>query len=376
MINPFLISGYKSPGYFCDREKETERIISAIKNNRHLTLFSNRRLGKTGLLHHVIYKLKKSKEYNLIYFDIFATKNINDFINEFSKGVIFSPTNDSKSFIQKIGTVFKSIKPSITYDSLTGIPSISFSFNTTKEAFNSLESVFSILEQSNKHNVVFIDEFQQVTAFPQKTMEAVLRTHIQKLNNSTFIFSGSQKHLLLSMFGEHNRPFYQSSELMLLEKIEKNKYKKFIQSKFKKNNINIDYEALNFILEWTKVHTYYVQYVCNKIFSSAENEININDVKYQCSLILNENEPLYLNYRNLLSNFQWELLKAIALEDGIKKITSKEFIHKYKLGSASSIQRGIKSLLLKELISYEENKYYLQDVFFSKWFSFKYNSFR
>ncbi len=376
MINPFLISGYKSPGYFCDREKETERIISAIKNNRHLTLFSNRRLGKTGLLHHVIYKLKKSKEYNLIYFDIFATKNINDFINEFSKGVIFSPTNDSKNFIEKIGTIFKSIKPSITYDPLTGIPSISFSFNTTKEAFNSLESIFSLLAKNDKQNIVFIDEFQQVGNYPEKTMEAVLRTHIQKLNNSTFIFSGSQKHLLLSMFGEHNRPFYQSSELMLLEKIEKNKYKKFIQSKFKKNNITIDSEVVNFILEWTKVHTYYVQYVCNKIFSSAENKISIEDAKYQCSLILNENEPLYLNYRNLLSNFQWELLKAIALEDGIKKITSKEFIQKYKLGSASSIQRGIKSLLLKELISYEENKYYLQDVFFSRWFSFKYNNFR
>ena len=176
------------------------------------------------------------------------------------------------------------------------------------------------------------------------------------------------------MFGEHNRPFYQSTELMQLEKIEKKKYSNFISKHFKKNNISISQEANEFILEWTKIHTYYVQYVCNKIFSSAKSRININDVKHQCSLILNENEPLYLNYRNLLSSFQWDLLKAIALENKIKKITSKEFIHKYKLGSASSVQRGIKALLKKNLISYEDEYYSLQDVFFSKWFSFKFKN--
>jgi hypothetical protein len=30
--NPFVISGYISPEYFCDRELETEKIISALKN--------------------------------------------------------------------------------------------------------------------------------------------------------------------------------------------------------------------------------------------------------------------------------------------------------------------------------------------------------
>ncbi len=374
MRNPFLISGYRSPSYFCNRKMETKRIVSAIRNNRNLTLFSQRRLGKTGLLHHVFYILAKEKEFNLIYIDIFATKNLNQFVNEFAQGVFVGLTDKSKSIFDRVGKVFKSIKPSITYDPLTGAPSINFNFNSEDETHSSLNTIFALLAKSKKSNVIVIDEFQQVLNYPNEKMEALLRMHIQKSNNSTFIFSGSQKHLLLSMFGEYNRPFYQSSELMQLGKIDKAEYKKFIHKKFQSNKINIEPEAIDFILEWTKDHTYYVQYVCNKLFSSAANKITLDFAKHQCSLILEENEPLYLSYRNLLSSFQWELLKAIALEGEVIKITSNDFILKYKLNSPSSVQRGIKSLIAKELITFEDKKYFLQDIFFSRWFGVKFNS--
>jgi hypothetical protein len=50
--NPFLIVGYYSPEYFCDREAETQQIVSALQNDRNISLISPRRFGKTGLIHH------------------------------------------------------------------------------------------------------------------------------------------------------------------------------------------------------------------------------------------------------------------------------------------------------------------------------------
>lgn len=44
--NPFLITGYQGPDYFCDREKETASLMSALKNGRNITLISPRRMGK------------------------------------------------------------------------------------------------------------------------------------------------------------------------------------------------------------------------------------------------------------------------------------------------------------------------------------------
>jgi uncharacterized protein len=59
--NPFLIAGYHSPAYFCDRERETEKIISALTNDRNISLISPRRIGKTGLILHVFNQLSTGK---------------------------------------------------------------------------------------------------------------------------------------------------------------------------------------------------------------------------------------------------------------------------------------------------------------------------
>ena len=69
--NPFVISGYHGPNWFCDRLLETKRLISFVKNGNNVTLFALRRLGKTGLIHHVFHQLaaaKKQLAYMLIFF--------------------------------------------------------------------------------------------------------------------------------------------------------------------------------------------------------------------------------------------------------------------------------------------------------------------
>ena len=54
--NPFIVGGYISPHYFCDREKETEQLIRNITNGRNVVIISTRRMGKTGLIRHCFYQ--------------------------------------------------------------------------------------------------------------------------------------------------------------------------------------------------------------------------------------------------------------------------------------------------------------------------------
>ena len=41
--NPFILRGYISDAYFCDREKETIDLIREIKNGNNITLIAPRR---------------------------------------------------------------------------------------------------------------------------------------------------------------------------------------------------------------------------------------------------------------------------------------------------------------------------------------------
>ena len=83
--------------------------------------------------------------------------------------------------------------------------------------------------------------------------------------------------------------------------------------------------------------------------------------------ILKENEPVYYNFRNLLTDYQFKLLKAIAKEKAVAMPNSKDFIYKYKLNTPSSVESALKALSDKEMIYYEEGKYLVYDVFLSLW---------
>jgi len=367
--NPFIVSGYLCPQYFCDREQETVRIVSAIKNQRHLTLFSLRRMGKTGLIKHVFHQFNEEKEIIPVYLDIMPTANLAEFTSNFAKAV-FSTLAKKESAIKKLLTGIASLRPTLTYDSVTGNPEVSIKVNNNIEASQSLEIIFQYIEHQKKQVVCAIDEFQQISLYPESNVEAELRKHIQQLSNAIFIFSGSRKRTLSEIFSSPNRPFFNSTEIMEIGKIDTDVYKSFISDQFLSNGEKINTEALSLIEGYTSMHTFFVQYLCNRLFSENYKNIGADEVNMMYLTILAENEPVYSNYINLLTPFQMSLLRAIARNKEKRGITSKEFIKQNNLGAASSINTAIKSLLDKEFIYIESGNYQLLDRFFSGWLAY------
>lgn len=368
-INPFPILGYKSPEYFCDRQVETNRLKSALSNQRNVTLISLRKMGKTALIFHLFHSLNKNNK--VIYLDLLPTSSLKDFINSFSKAIV-TQFADKPTKIQTFLRHFSQLRPTFSIDPLTGSPNVQFKFDSKEEQYRSLEQLFDFIQSKRTQTVVAIDEFQQILKYPEKNIEALLRSQIQQLNNINFIFSGSNKHMLLSMFSDHGRPFYQSTELLFLDRIDKQEYAKFIHSKFEKANKSIELDHILNILDWTDSHTYYVQYFFNKLYELEYNEINdnfINALKHQ---ILIENEVNYFNYRNLLTKYQFTLAYAIAKEGSVSKPTSGKFINRHGLKSDSSVRRGLEALLNKEIIYKENYSYKLYDIFFARWFEWRF----
>jgi hypothetical protein len=369
-INPFLTTGYISTEYFCDRISETENLIRLLRNGNNVTLISQRRIGKTGLIQHVFEKLKTDTEVTTIYVDIFSTRTIEDFIKQISESILKKfpeKTTVGKSFWDFI----KSLRPLITFDNITGDPQVQINYQTENEKTHTLQNIFEILEKQNKRVIVAIDEFQQITEYPEKNIEANLRSQIQFLKNTTFIFCGSKRKLLTDMFSNAKRPFYMSTQLMFLDKIERNEYKGFIENKFNKNNISVDSAAIELILDLTKTYTFYTQKLCNRIYSYHPEKVFRENVVSAFSEIIEENRLGYIQLRELLTKAQWNYLIAIAKEDEISKITGQEFLMKYKIGTASNSKRLIEALTEKDLITelpgLTVTSYTINDVFLFHW---------
>jgi hypothetical protein len=371
ITNPFITSGYIEPEYFCNRTEESKKLLSAISSRRNLTLISLRRMGKTGLLKHVKYLSEHQKnKYSVIYVDLLPTMNGNEMLNLISSALVRMKKNE-KGFFSKILSVLSSLRPKLTYDSLTGQPAIELSIQSASDVQSGFNSILQLISDI-KHDLVFMfDEFQQISRYPEKNIEQMLRSVIQSYP-IPFIFSGSSRHMLENMFLSADRPFYQSSELMYLDKIKEEDYSKFIGEFFLKAGKRIEPEVLQKIFVWTRLHTYNVQYVCNLLFENNSAIISnnlINKIFYE---ILISYEPLFASYRNLIPTHQFKLLQAIAIEDGITQPTSGKFITNHNLTSASSVNTSLKALEDKEMITRDGNKWIVYDVFFSRWLEYNY----
>jgi hypothetical protein len=366
-FNPFILGRYESPDYFCDRIKELKRVDNSINNQRNLTIISHRRLGKTGLILHFFNQIQKQKDQLCIYIDLMHTRSTEDFINTFAKSVIGKFDTKTTRILKSFTGIVKNIRPSISIDSMTGEPTVDILLQDPNRKESTIEEIFTYLKSQKKNIIIAFDEFQQINHYPEKNLEALLRSHIQQTTNTTFIFSGSQKHLLLSMFSDSSRPFYQSTELLNLEKINREEYAKFISYHFENNRRIIEPDAINLILELTEVYTFYVQFLCNKLFSTNIKKVTTELVIKTMLQILKEQEVIYYNYRNLMTAHQFDLLRAIASEGLVKMPTAKDFIQKHKLSAASTIKTSLNSLINKEMILDDDQGYKVYDVFFAQW---------
>ena len=178
--------------------------------------------------------------------------------------------------------------------------------------------------------------------------------------------------MLENMFLSAGRPFYQSSELMYLDQINENEYREFIKDQFIKSGRKITGEAIDGIFEWTRLHTYYVQYVCNLIYESGDPKTDKADLNKVFLRILTDFEPQYISYRNLLPSHQFRLLRAIASENMVKTPTGGKFISDHNLTSPSSVSTSLRALQEKEMIVRENGKWLVYDIFFSRWLEYNY----
>lgn len=371
MENPFVIKSYESKELFCDREEELQLMLRNCINGTNMTLISQRRVGKTGLVLRLFDELRDVRpDIHTIYFDIFASRNIDDFIKLMAEATMKRfPSKTSVG--EKLLTFIKSLRPQLSFDTITGEPQLQIAYQTAHEKEFTLKGLFEFLDRQNEKIVIAIDEFQQIRDYPEQNMEALLRTYIQQTHNLCFIFCGSKKHMMADIFANEKKPFYNSTIFVSLDKISEESYSSFIRRLFNERQRSITDEALQFILDWTRRHTYYTQQLCHTIYANDSESITIDDVKLACEELMKQGEAVYLQYRQMLTDKQWSYLIAVAKEGSVQQITASAFLKDHKIGTPSVSRRLAEALcekgLLNDNVTLEGTIYSLNDVFLSHW---------
>lgn len=368
MNNPFVTNGYAGPEYFCDREKETKQITELLVNENNIALISPRRIGKTELIHHCFAQPEIKDNYHTFIIDIYSTNSVSDLVNVFGKTITDTLKPLGRSVWEKFINVVASLRSEISFD-INGQPSWGLGIGEIKNPETTLDEIFYYLGNADKPCIVAIDEFQQITNYGDKRVEALLRTCVQRCVNSHFIFSGSHRHLMGEIFTSPARPFYQSVTLMNLKPLEIGKYRTFAIEKFEERGKSLDADVVDEIYQRFDGITSYMQRIMNVLFlktpegGKCSADMIDDAIDYNISIASDTYEALLRQ----MPEKQRNVFIAISTEGEARNVRSGAFAKKYHLPSPSSVNSAIKGLLEKDFITQRGDAYVVYDKFFDLW---------
>lgn len=368
MRNPFVTNGYAGAEYFCDRVEETEDLRSLLTNEHNVALISPRRLGKTELISHVFDCEEFKESYYCFLVDIYASKNLSDFVNILGKSVLDTLKPKGRAAWEKFLGAISSIRPEISFD-INGQPSWSVGLGEIRNPATTLGEIFSYLQSADRPCIVAIDEFQQITKYGDATIEAAIRTYVKQTTNAHFIFSGSHRHLMDGIFTSPSRPFYQGVTIMNLKPLSLQKYTEFAIEKFSERGKSIDPDVVGILYSRFDAVTSYIHRVLNVLFSRTDTgeKCSTDMIDEAIDFIVRLSSDTYESLLYQMPVKQRDVFLAIASERNAREISGSRFVKKYGLLSSSSVSSAVKGLLDKDFITNDLGSYSVYDKFFLLW---------
>ena len=367
--NPFTLKEIPAGAAFCDREKELSDLLGFANGQSNALLYSPRRYGKTSLIKRVQDVLAADKTLTA-YADLFGVASMEEMAGKIVKA-IYVITRKDEGLFKKAIRFLTSFRPVLSPSADGGI-SISVQPAYKVGGLDLLDETMESLDKFVK-NVsmpvhIVLDEFQEITEIGNSlAVEGTLRHHIQKIQ-CAFVFVGSRRRILLEMFNNRKRPFFQSAINYELKTLPIKALSAFIVSRFAESGKRIKAEAAVDICDLLKQHPYYVQKFCFFLFDRIKAEVTPSDIAQTYQLVMESEKALFESILRRLTTKQMAVLTAIAKEPG-KKLYSASYMAKHNLKSTGGNSGSLQVLTREDLVeeSRPNGAWKVVDPLFKEW---------
>ena len=349
-VNPFTLKEIPEGSAFCDRQKELKDLIGFGSAGENVLLYSPRRYGKTSLVRKVQGHLESDGAITA-YCDLFGISSVEDIAGRIARS-IYTITRKDESLFQKAIRFLTSFRPVLSPSPDGGV-SVSVQPAYRSESWelldNTLESLEKFVQDVPNLVHVVLDEFQEITEIQDSLrVEGRLRNYIQRMKCG-FVFVGSRRRILLAMFSDRTRPFFQSTINYELGTLPREELIDFMVSKFEETGKVLSKDLGAHVCDLFGHHPYYIQKFCFFLFDRVERTVTPEDVSEIYRLVLESERALFEAVLRRLTAKQIALLTAVATEP-TKKLFAAEYMERHGLKSTGGIQRGLSVLTGEDLV--------------------------
>lgn len=357
MHSPFPYDRLPNTLEFFGRVKEFEDISTIVKYSNNLLIHSKRRMGKSSLIK--TFFAKNSQEFSTIYVDIFDITSKEDFAQQLLTAVSNIGGFDLKTTIKKFSTLFKRVRVEPTIDP----KSLEYSIKpivATLSFEEMMEDFFNSITELSKTNkiILAIDEFQQIATISDIKLDAILRKNIQERENISYIFLGSKRHLLTSLF-EYKSPLYELATHYQLKPLALEEIYTYAQK-----HLKISQKLTEYIYFQSDGETKMIQNILHLLYLQKEQAITQDMIDDAIAEIINSKDGSYKLLFDTLNNNQKTAIKIVGKYK--KGFFSSAVLQEYNI-KKQTLQSSIDALFTKELIDKEDEKYFIPDRSLELW---------
>lgn len=199
-----------------------------------------------------------------------------------------------------------------------------------------------IARKKGRRIVVVFDEFQEVGGLDGVALLKAMRSRMQTHKQVTYIFAGSKRNLLLSMFEEREGAFYKSARPMELGPIRDEDFADFIQERFEAGGGKIDRDTAMGIVAASGGNTYYTQQIAHELYDISPSP-GRGELESAVTAAVSHQSPVFQAlWDSIKSPSQRGYLVAVALEG--RSTPRSTLIEKHGLKSQSHVQKAVAHL--------------------------------
>ena len=368
--SPFIYGTTVSTFSFTNREKEVEKLRSNLLNGVNTIIISPRRWGKSSLVEKVIQDINlKEKKAKTVIIDLFTVSSEEEFLEAFAREIIKTSSSKWQEWMSSGKDFFKNLVPklSIGVDPNTDF-SLSFDWKELKKHSGEILNLPETIAQKKGIKIIIcLDEFQNLSSLTNfLNFEKKMRAIWQRQKLVTYCLYGSKRHMMGNIFNNASKPFYRFGDIMLLPKIEIQKWVPFICNGFSNCGKQIEEKDALLIPQLMQCHSWYTQQLAHYTWNLTQKKASKTEINTALNELIYANAPLYQKEIEILSNTQLNLLKAVAKNE--TQFTSAATMQNFQLGTPRNVSKNKTLLINNDLIQEINGKFEFVDPAFYLWF--------
>ena len=350
---------------FCGRQALIDQLLEYVTSRQNIVVLGERRIGKSSLVYEA---LQNWKEGRFLYVDLMGIKSDDALCRRILRALVMFERD--AGWLSRVFKALSHLKPSLSADPVTGMPTVSFDTSVEMDA-GSVPEVLGLVEsvKGKKGLAVVLDEFQDVLNVEDvRETLALLRGKVQFQSDISYLFVGSIRHKMDAIFSDHDSPFFKSAIPITVPSLPDKEFSAFLKKKFATGGRQVERGLLKRIFEISNRVPGDVQQLCEAFWEVSERGESLDEerLKQALELIFSREHKSYESYLALLTDLQQRCLKTLARVGG-KNIFSKAFMKAGGFANASSLRRAVQRMTDLNILYKGPDGYRFINPFFRAW---------